>query len=76
MEYLEGETLLYAGGGRKVILLNPTAHKVWELCDGRRTAGEIIGLLVRMFPDAPADIELMVSEFLQEAAGKGIIRWK
>jgi hypothetical protein len=38
---LGNETLLYQPNGKAIHVLNPTALRIWELCDGQHTAQEM-----------------------------------
>jgi coenzyme PQQ biosynthesis protein PqqD len=49
-ERLNDEVLLYNPATEHVVRLNQTAALVWELCDGRRTAGQIVAMLEAAFP--------------------------
>jgi hypothetical protein len=41
MKELGNETLLYQPNGKAIHVLNPTALRIWELCDGQHTAQEM-----------------------------------
>jgi pyrroloquinoline quinone biosynthesis protein D len=38
---LDDDLVLYAQGGERAFVLNPTAAQVWSLCDGTRTVESI-----------------------------------
>ena len=65
-ELLEDEMLLYLPSNPRAICLNSAAATVWALCDGSRTAGEIISMLVETYPDSEAEIPSQVHEALRE----------
>ena len=53
--------------------LNEVGTRVWELCDGTRTVGGIVGAVVEEY-DAPADaIERDVLELLSELASDRLV---
>lgn len=60
--------LLYPEG---VILLNATGAAILELCDGRRSLGEIASVLEERYH---ADVLADVTEYLARLAEKGFIR--
>jgi Coenzyme PQQ synthesis protein D (PqqD) len=57
--------------GRAMYLLNPTALAVWELCDGGRTAEEVVAKLARRYrvPEATAAPGCLAALAFLEAAG-------
>ena len=54
-----------------VLVLNPTAHEVVALCDGRRTIGEILQTLRAKFNSDAVDED--VTDLLARLAGKGLL---
>lgn len=52
LEELDGETLLYRHSLKKMIYLSESAAVVWKLCDGERTAQEIVNLLADAYPES------------------------
>lgn len=69
-EQLDDELLLYREETARVVALNPTASLIWELCDGRRSLGEIETLLRGAFPEAadriPGELAAAVEHLLGE----------
>lgn len=63
VEEMDDEILLYRPSTHKAIHLNGTAAVIWKLCDGTRTAKDLVGDLADEFPDAQPKI----SEEVQEA---------
>lgn len=61
------EYMLYDAVGRKVHVLNETAHFVWELCDGTCSIDDIVSRAAAAFDASPdelrADIEGCLKEF-------------
>jgi len=40
-EEVDGETLLYVGATHQALCLNPSAARIWALCDGARSVADI-----------------------------------
>lgn len=61
------EYMLYDAAGRKVHVLNETAHFVWELCDGTCSIDDMVSRAAKTFDTDPAelrsDIEACLKEF-------------
>jgi len=55
-----------------VLVLNPTAHEILELCDGHRTFEEIIKTLGERYQNNT--IEGDVKEILQKLADKNFVK--
>jgi len=67
----EGYVLLFPEG---MVQLNATAAEILQLCDGTRSAGEIITRLEQKFqPEAIAE---EVDAFLQSATEGGWLEWR
>jgi hypothetical protein len=65
---LGADAMLYDPQGDKVVRLNWTARRIWELCSGTRTVDEIAAALqseVAIAPDADlrADVAATVAQF-------------
>ena len=76
------ETLLYSAEGEAIHVLNPTARRIWELCDGEHTTAELVQALRARFSiageyDVTGDVVrrvdevLSVYESLKQALGGG-----
>jgi hypothetical protein len=72
VEEMGPETLLYEADSHRTIYLNETAALVWKLCDGTRTAQDLIDTLLESYPEAraelPRDVEQAVEMMLREGA--------
>lgn len=72
VEMMDGETVIYDDGIKKMIYLNESATVVFQLCDGQRSVLEIIELLKDAYPDASAsmmdDVLGVVDYLVQEGA--------
>jgi Coenzyme PQQ synthesis protein D (PqqD) len=72
-EIVDQEVLLYHPGQTRAVYLNPTAALVWGLCDGRRSAREIIRLLGESYPDAGDDLADDVLATLNQLKENGVL---
>ena len=54
-ELLDNEASVYEWTRREVHALNPTAARVWQMCDGRTTVGEMARTLRAELGAAHAD---------------------
>jgi hypothetical protein len=65
---LGAEAMLYDPQGDRVVRLNWTARRIWELCSGTRTVDEIAAVLQNEAAVAPgtdlrADVAATVAQF-------------
>ncbi len=70
---LGSEKVVYEASQHEVCVLNPTAAFFYELCDGKRTVGEILAAAQERF-DAPEDV--LRSDVIQTLSGlrdKGLL---
>ena len=74
LEEIDGELLLYHPDRTKIIYCNPSASLIWQLCDGQRTAQDIIDLLNTAYnqPDIAADVTATLDLFHQH----GVIEYE
>lgn len=73
VEEIDGEKLLYRLGGHKAIHLNDSATVIWTLCDGTRTAQDIIDLLKSEYPGSEAAIAADVREAIELLLSEGAL---
>jgi hypothetical protein len=63
----EGEILILDRVGGVIHQLNPTASKIWELCDGKTSVKEIVAQIVEVFAvdarTASHDIDQSIANF-------------
>ncbi len=57
----------------RAVLLSDTAAEILQLCDGGRTAAELVDALERKYPGA--SLQRDVVEFLDEAVKKRWVEW-
>jgi coenzyme PQQ synthesis protein D (PqqD) len=69
--HLDGDGVLLDVVGRAVYVLNPTAWTIWELCDGARSADEVVAGLARRYriPEAMAAPGCLATLAFLEAVG-------
>jgi len=71
----EGEgAVLFDPANGAIHSLNPTARRIWELCDGTRTPEEIAGVLEAEYELGPAQGREDVAELIVQMEGLGLIR--
>jgi Coenzyme PQQ synthesis protein D (PqqD) len=74
LEELDGETLLYRHSLKKLIYLNASAASVWKLCDGKRSAREIAGILADAYPEEADTVTTDVSDAIDGLIREGALR--
>jgi len=60
------EIMLYAPQYGLLQVLNKTGYEIWELCDGKHTIGDIVGLFVDKYRRNPDEISHDVLYVLQQ----------
>jgi hypothetical protein len=75
---LGNETLLYWADGKAIHVLNRTARRIWELCDGQNTVQEIEKVIRAEFqlPDSQVDIAGDIEHSLQMFGAAGLLEQK
>jgi coenzyme PQQ biosynthesis protein PqqD len=73
LEQVDEETVLYFPGDARVLYCNPTASLIWQLCDGVRTAEDIIAELAAAYPDAAGTIRADVEQTLATLSNCGAL---
>ena len=73
LEDMDGELLLYHVSSTRTLHLNSSAALVWQLCDGQRSVGDIIGMLQENFPDAGQELETDVIAAVNELTDGGVL---
>ncbi|MEM7128651.1 MAG: PqqD family protein [Chloroflexota bacterium] len=71
VENMTDETMLYHPDLDELHVLNPTAHLIWELCDGQHNLAEITAQMQVAFQvpdhiDLMGDVERTVSGFIEK----------
>lgn len=73
LEQLDNELLLYHPSKTLTVYMNETATLVWQLCDGKRTVGEIVQQLQEAYPEAAGGMESDVEHALAVFSEHGAI---
>jgi hypothetical protein len=73
VEEMDGEILLYRPSTHKALHLNGTAAVIWKLCDGTRTAKDIVDCLAAEFPDNQSRIAVEVQEAVDQLLRDGAL---
>lgn len=69
------EAVIVSGAENVVCLLNPVGSRIWELCDGSRTAAHIARVLTEEFEVDLAAAQQAVTAFLDELVAKKLVAW-
>lgn len=72
LERIDDDYQLRHRGRGTAIYLNETAALLWELCDGKKSIGDIKRMLQAAYPDA-AEIELDVDEAMSMLLGHHVL---
>lgn len=75
LELTENDIVLYRSADAGMIFINQPAALIWELCDGQRSAGEIIDLLCAAYPDEVAEIPDDVLATLENLRSQGCLEF-
>jgi pyrroloquinoline quinone biosynthesis protein D len=71
---LGSEILIYDERNKLVHILNATARRMWQLCDGTHGVEEIVEEVRRLFPQVSAEqIETDVGRALEDLAAKELV---
>ena len=72
LERIDGEITIYHPTLTTAVYLNETGALIWELCDGKRTIGNIIELLSEHYPDSSEQIEADVKQLIAQLIERDI----
>lgn len=74
LEKVDNELLLFNPAKTTILYCNETASLVWQLCDGQRSVGQIVALLVEAYPEAGGsikrDVQAVLKDFQDNGAAK------
>ncbi len=72
-----GAELMLCDDGKKLVhILNSTARRIWDLCDGTHGVDEIAAEISAMFPGVAQERVLAdVRAALRDLEAKGVIAW-
>ena len=68
----ESLVLVHIDSGR-YYALEGTGDRIWQLCDGERTLGEIIAAVSKHYGEDPATVRGDATELLGQLAAEGLI---
>lgn len=72
VEEMDEEILLYRPTTHQAIHLNSMAAAIWKLCDGTRTAKDLIDCFLEAYPDSqssiPHEVQRTIDELLRDGA--------
>ena len=71
---VDGELVLLDCRGHRLLGLNATAARAWELFDGRRTLGEVARAVAREFGAANDEVQRDLVEFARTLVHRGLAR--
>lgn len=73
---LGSELLIYDERTKLVHVLNPTARRIWQCCDGAHRVEEIVMDIARLFPQVPVErIRSDVHGVLEELDERRVLVW-
>lgn len=75
METLDGEMVLFHPASLKILHSNDSGALIWQLCDGQRTAADIVQLLSAAYPDSASEIGADVRDTLLTFVEEGAVEW-
>jgi hypothetical protein len=70
---LDGEVVLLHPTSAVILHLNQTGALVWQLCDGLRSAHDIVMLLGDAYPESRKQIEADVPQIIAQFAAQGAL---
>jgi hypothetical protein len=75
---IDGEAVVMSlesqlNGAAELIILNQTATRIWELCNGRRSARDIVSLLAKEYSGGREVIENQVQEAIEKMLKEKLI---
>lgn len=72
-EDLDGQTLLVQPATGKRLVLNATASKVWQLCDGRCSLSELVNEFATIRNSSLNGLQRELAAFCEELAAMGLL---
>jgi hypothetical protein len=73
MVEVDGANLLHKPSGQKSLHLDQSASVVWKLCDGTRTAQQVVDELSSFYPDQRETVASDVEKTLEVLRSHGAI---
>jgi len=75
LEEMEEEVILFHPARTIVVHTNRSGGLIWQLCDGKRSVEQIIGLLRQMYPDSASEIAGDVERVLRDLTEGEVVQW-
>jgi hypothetical protein len=72
LERMDDEIVVYHTSLTTSLYFNETGALVWQLCDGKRTVGQIIDVLCQMYPESADKIRPEVSTLIASLLEKRV----
>ncbi len=72
-EDVDGDLCLYRPETDEVVILNSSAARVWQLCDGEHTVGELLAQLAEDYQRPVAELHADVEGVLVDLTGRGYL---
>ena len=73
---VDDECIIVDPQGSQATVLNPVGARIWDLMDGKRTLGEILGMVLQEYAVEPAQAELDAREFTEDLAKRKLISFE
>lgn len=73
LEDMDGEMLLYNPSNATTLHLNAPSAIVWQLCDGKRTAQDIIDAVLEAYPEQSEQIPDDIKTVLADLASRDVL---
>lgn len=70
---IDGEAIIVTSKDSSIHSLNRVGTRIWELCDGKRTAGDISKIISEEFEVTSEKAFKDIEEFLGALSSKGIV---
>lgn len=76
LERIGDEVVVYHPTRTTSLYLNETGALIWGLCDGSRSATDIIMILAELYPDSGEQIAGQVEDMIRRLGEKAIVEFK
>jgi hypothetical protein len=73
LEDMDGELLLYDPNSAATLHLKGSSAIVWDLCDGQRSAQDIIDVVQQTYPDQAAQITQDVASVVDDLCERNVL---
>lgn len=73
---VDDEAIIVMPETSQASVLNQVAARIWELMDGKRTLGQIVGMIVLEYDVDAATAEKDARDFVNELTARGLIGYE